>query len=230
MSKQDQDKTASTSIGEDANETLPEIDERSNSKTASERTLFTSVLLSSPGPLVLGLGLIVGRSSTQMADFLRRTAELAAIICAYVVYRMTTKDGVNDEERRARLERNGNRFIGVMMCVAGVVMAAVALTSSNTDKGNVIPALVIALLGAVVNCAFWIRYTKLNRTDPNAIIATQARLYRAKTLVDTCVSAALLTVVLAPGTSAAAMVDIAGSILVSAYMMYCGAKTVHDSQ
>lgn len=33
------------------------------------RTLLTYVLFSMSGPIVLGLGLMVGRSSTQIADF-----------------------------------------------------------------------------------------------------------------------------------------------------------------
>ena len=45
-------------------------------KRSGYRTLRLSVLLSAPGPLVLGLGLMVGHSSTQISDFTRRTAEL----------------------------------------------------------------------------------------------------------------------------------------------------------
>ena len=194
------------------------------------RTLLASVLLSAPGPLVIGLGLLVGRSSTQIADFLRRTAELAAIVCAYVVYRMTSHAGAGDEARRNRLERGANRFIGAMMCVAGIAMAAVAVVSPATDKGNVVPGLVIAGMGFVVNGAFWLRYTALDRAQPNAIIGAQARLYRVKTLVDGCVTAALLTVLLAPGTSLAASVDLAGSLFVSAYMAYSGIKTARMAE
>ena len=36
---------------------------------SESRTLLWSVIMSSPGPLVVGLGLIAGRSSTQLADF-----------------------------------------------------------------------------------------------------------------------------------------------------------------
>ena len=193
------------------------------------RTLLTSVLLSAPGPIVLALGLLVGRSSTQMADFLRRTAELAAIVCAYVIYRVTAMDGSCDEERRARLERGANRFIGAMMCVAGVAMGVAAVVLPAADKGNVVPGLVIAGLGFAVNGAFAIRYAALDRAQPNAIIAAQARLYRAKTIVDGCVSAALLVVLLAPGTELASWFDLAGSLFVSAYMIYCGAKTIRQA-
>ncbi|MBP3893564.1 MAG: cation transporter [Atopobiaceae bacterium] len=197
--------------------------------SAESRTLLTSVVLSAPGPLVVGLGLLTGKSSTQLADFFRRTAELSAIICAYVIYRITSGSAANDELQKLRLERGANRFIGGMMVLAGMAMAVLAIVAPNSEKGNVVPGIVIAMLGFVANGIFWIRYTSLNRATPNAIIAVQARLYRAKTFVDGCVTAALLTVLLNPGTELAAMVDLAGSVIVSLYMVYCGIKTMRAS-
>ena len=52
-------------------------------KKSGSQTLLWSVIMSSPGPLVVGLGLLVGQSSTQIADFVRRSSELLAIIVAF---------------------------------------------------------------------------------------------------------------------------------------------------
>ena len=199
-----------------------------SSKKSGSRTLLMSVLLSAPGPLIIGLGLLVGRSSTQIADFIRRSAELLAIIMAYVVYQITTKDGVCDEVRKAKLERLSNIFVGAMMCVGGTFMMALAILSDNADKGNVIPGLVIALLGVIANSIFWVKYTKLNNAEPNAILAVQARLYRAKTLVDGCVTTALLSVVIAPASQLSIWLDFIGSIIVAVYLIWCGIKTIRD--
>ena len=49
-------------------------------KKSGAKTLLWSVIMSSPGPLVVGLGLLAGSSATQIADFVRRSAELLAII------------------------------------------------------------------------------------------------------------------------------------------------------
>ena len=200
-----------------------------SSKKSGSRTLLMSVLLSAPGPLIIGLGLLVGRSSTQIADFIRRSAELLAIIMAYVVYQITTKDGVCDEVRKAKLERLSNIFVGAMMCVGGTFMVALAILSDNADKGNVIPGLVIALLGVIANSIFWVKYTKLNNAEPNAILAVQARLYRAKTLVDGCVTTALLSVVIAPASQLSIWLDFIGSIIVAVYLIWCGIKTIRDA-
>ena len=196
-----------------------------SNRTTGSRTLLTSVLMSAPGPVILAIGLTAGQSSTQIADFLRRTAELLALICAFAVYRMTA-DGRRD---KALLEKRSNLFVGAMMILGGALMALVTLLSRGGDKGNVIPGLVIALLGVIANTLFWRKYTRLNRQEPNAILAVQARLYRAKSLVDTCVTLALLAVAVAPGSAAAMYLDFAGSLVVAAYLVWCGAKTVREA-
>lgn len=197
-------------------------------KKSGTGTLMWSVIMSAPGPLVVGLGLLAGRSSTQIADFARRSAELLAIIMSFVVYQLTTQNGACDEGRRQILEKRSNRFVGGMMCLAGTIMAVLALTVTNDDKGNVIPGLSIAVMGVIANSIFWYRYTRLNRTEPNAIIAVQARLYRAKTLVDISVTTALLSVLIAPQNPISDWLDLVGSLIVAGYLILCGIKTMYE--
>ena len=199
-----------------------------SSKKSGSRTLLMSVLMSSPGPLVVGLGLLSGRSATQIADFFRRSSELLAIIMAYIVYKITTKDGACDEIRKAKLERISNLFVGAMMCLGGSIMLVLAFFSENTDKGNVIPGLSIAVLGVIANTLFWRKYTRLNKAEPNTILAVQARLYRAKSLVDSCVTVALLSVVLAPQSPVSYLLDLAGSVIVAVYLIFCGIQTIRE--
>lgn len=197
-------------------------------KKSGTKTLLWSVIMSAPGPLIIGLGLLVGRSSTQIADFVRRSSELLAIIMAYIVYKITTKDGVCDTARKDKLERFSNLFVGVMMCLGGALMLLLAFVSENEDKGNVIPGLAIALLGVIANTIFWRKYTKLNKQEPNAILAVQARLYRAKSLVDTCVTVALLSVTLFPGSAVSYYLDLIGSVIVALYLIWCGIQTIAE--
>lgn len=199
-----------------------------NSKKSGSRTLLMSVLMSSPGPLVVGLGLLSGRSATQIADFFRRSSELLAIIMAYFVYKITTKDGTCDDARKARLERYANLFVGAMMCLGGSIMLVLAFFSDNADKGNVIPGLSIAVMGVIANTLFWRKYTRLNKANPNAILAVQARLYRAKSLVDSCVTVALLSVALAPQSPVSYWLDLVGSIIVAGYLVLCGIQTIRE--
>jgi divalent metal cation (Fe/Co/Zn/Cd) transporter len=195
-------------------------------KNSGERTLLASVLLSSPGPLVLGVALFFGRSSTQLADFIRRTAELAAIIVSWVVFRILHKDGEPEPSLKERLEGTANTCVGVAMFLSGLVMLFIALSSSNAERGNVIPGLIIALLGVLVNSWFWLRYRKLNRERHDAILAVQSMLYRAKSVVDTCVVLALTFVVLAPTAPITRFVDLGGSVVVAVYLMRNGFITI----
>ena len=197
-----------------------------NQKKTGTKTLLWSVIMSAPGPLIIGLGLFVGRSSTQIADFVRRSSELLAIIMAYIVFSITTKDGVCNKEQKEKLERLSNLFVGAMMCLGGTLMLLLAFVSENEDKGNVIPGLIIALLGVIANTIFWRKYTKLNKAEPNAIIAVQARLYRAKSLVDTCVTIALLSVAVFPESSFSYYLDLIGSVIVALYLIWCGIQTI----
>lgn len=204
------------------------MSQENNQTKSGTKTLLWSVLMSAPGPLIIGLGLFVGRSSTQIADFVRRSSELLAIIMAYVVYKITTKDGVCDITKKEKLEKFSNLFVGAMMCLGGSLMLLLAFVSENEDKGNVIPGLAIALLGVIANTMFWRKYTKLNKQEPNAILAVQARLYRAKSLVDSCVTVALLSVVLLPNSPLSYYLDLIGSVIVAFYLIWCGIQTIAE--
>ncbi|MBR6568811.1 MAG: cation transporter [Clostridia bacterium] len=199
-----------------------------SNKKSGNRTLLMSVLMSSPGPIIVGLGLIAGKSSTQLADFVRRSSELLGIILAYVIYRITSKNGEIDTGKKARLEKMSNIFVGATMCIGGAIMLVLAFVSKEQEKGNVIPGLIVALLGVVANTLFFIKYTRLNRVEPNAIIEVQARLYKAKSLVDMCVSAALLSVVIAPQSTFSYYLDKTGSVIVAVYLLWCGLRTVYE--
>ena len=103
-------------------------------KKSGAKTLLWSVIMSSPGPLVVGLGLLAGSSSTQIADFVRRSAELLAIIMSFVVYSLLAKDGIGTSVDKRKLERRSNMFVGAMMCLAGTIMAVLTFTMNQDDK------------------------------------------------------------------------------------------------
>ena len=167
--------------------------------------------------------------ATETTQIVRRSAELLAIVMSFIVYRFTTKNGECDEIKRKKWEKRSNAFVGAMMCLAGVIMALLALTVTSGDKGNVVPGLVIAVLGVIANSIFWRKYTRLNRESPNAILAVQSRLYRAKALVDISVTTALLSVLIAPQSEVSYWLDMIGSLIVAGYLAGCGVKTVREA-
>jgi len=214
---------------EQANVKNPQDSNFKNPKQTGANTLLLSVILSSPGPLVVGIGVFMGRSSTQLADFVRRSAELCAILVSYFIYRILHKEGTEPEiNRKIKLEQTANLFVGTSMCLSGIAMFFIAILSDNSEKGNVIPGLVIAFLGLVTNSLFWLRYTKLYKQNGDAILKAQSHLYRAKSFVDAAVFIALMVVFLAPLSPAAYWVDIIGAVIVSIYLLTNGANILRN--
>lgn len=183
-----------------------------------EGTLLTSVLLSAPGPLVLAMALIYGRSSTQMADFIRRSLELTALIVSYGIFRYTTRTG-RSQAQETKLLRLADLFVGGSMCLSGPAILFLALTSFGQENGNVLPGLVIALLGVAANGLFYLRYSTLYKNDPHSIFLLQKKLYRAKFLVDMVVSFSLSAVLLFPDSPGTSYIDLTGSVAVSLYLV-----------
>lgn len=188
------------------------------------RTLLASVLLSAPGPLVLGLGLLLGNSTTQIADFVRRTVELAATVVSWCVYR-STLDLSKDDKKRVRLERRVDIYVGIAMFISGVAMGFLAFIGliRPPEKGNVLPALIIAALGVISNGILALNYTASNLKTPNDVIKAQRALYRTKTIVDGLVCCALIGVMLSTGTTAR-IADFVGSLAVTAVLCVNGFK------
>ena len=191
------------------------------------KTMLTSILMSAPGPLIVGYGLLVGRSATQLADFVRRSAELMALVVAYITFRMTGRDGL-ETSRIRQMEKRSNLFVGGAMCLSGWIMLLIVLFSENAEQGNVIPGMAVALMGVIANTIFWFRYRKLGIQQNNSILMVQSRLYQAKSMVDLCVTAALLVVLIAPGSAAAFWFDKVGSAVVAGYLCWCGGKTIFE--
>ncbi len=195
---------------------------------SEKRTMLMSVVMSAPGPLILLFALTAGRSSTQIADLVRRSAELLALVLAYVTFCLTEK--FEDPAKKMQYERRTNLFTGLMMCLGGGIMLVLALVSGQEAEGSVIPSMAIALMGVIANSLFWRKYRALNKADPNAIVAVQARLYRAKALVDACVVIALLGVWLLPGSKISCYLDMVGSGIVALYLISCGIQTIRENK
>ena len=85
------------------------------------------------------------------------------------------------------------------------------------------------LLGVIANTLFWIKYTRLDKENPNAILSVQARLYRAKSLVDCSVASALLALAIKPSSMVLDRLDLIGSIIVSVYLIWCGIRTAYEA-
>lgn len=172
--------------------------------------------------------MLASQSATQTADFMRRTAELVAVFVSWLVYRRLQRDPAIGAAERLRLERTANLFVIGAVIGSGLLLLLLALSrlSAHQPGGNVIPGLIIAVLGFITNGWFWFRYRATNRAEPDAVIAAQEALYRTKTSVDLCVTVALGAVALAPAHPLTRYVDTIGSITVAIYLLWSGARLI----
>jgi divalent metal cation (Fe/Co/Zn/Cd) transporter len=191
-----------------------------------EKTLLIALLLSAPGPLITGFAAISSHSTTQLADFIRRSMELAAMFIAWWVFRQIQRNMKLKQADQTRLEHaSGFSVAGAMLC-SGMVMLAIALSRLSVFEpgGKVTLGLIIAILGFLTNGWFWLRYRALTREQYSSVIAAQQTLYRAKMSVDLCVVVALAAVAIAPAHPATRYVDILGSIIVAGYLLWNGLR------
>ena len=164
------------------------------------KVLLTALLLSTPGAVVTGIAALSSHSTTQYADFIRRSMELVAMFISWWVFYQLQRNQNLGEADRTRLEREAGLGVAIAMGGSGIVMLVIAQSrlSAFEPGGKVMMGLMIAVMGAVMNIWFWRRYTVLSREQYSAVIAAQQKLYRAKALVDLCVVSALTAVVIAP--------------------------------
>ena len=189
-----------------------------------EKTLLTSFLLSAPGPIVTGIAAITSHSSTRIADFLRRTAELIALFVSWWVYRKLLRRIDSDDAYRASMERMANLTVAGAMMSSGIAMLVVGVARLFVYEanGSTVMGLIIAVLGLITNTWFWRRYRNITREGFDPVIAGQQRLYRAKACVDLCVVTALISVAVAPNHPATQYIDALGCIVVAFYLFYNG--------
>jgi divalent metal cation (Fe/Co/Zn/Cd) transporter len=200
----------------------------SNEQAASrEKTLLAAFLLSAWAPLTTGIAVVISRSTTQVADFIRRTAELVALFVSWQVFRYLQRNNKLDAARRARVERIAGTSVGVALGCSGIVMLGLAISriSSFEPGGNVYLGLGIAALGLITNTWFWRRYTRMTREHFNPVIETQIQLYRAKAFVDICVITALSAVAINPLHPATRYIDVLGSVAVAMYLLWSSWRT-----
>ena len=196
-----------------------------------ERTLAWAASLSAFAPLATGAAVAMSQSSAQVADFVRRSVDLLALVSSWWTYRRIGRAPSLTPSAQRRLERRVTLLVAIALGLSGCVTLALTLLRAGRFEpgGNVALGLSVAVLGLLFNGAFWRRYARMQRAHPDAIIDAQRRLYRSKAAVDVSVIVALATVAVAPGHPVAGAVDTAGSLAVAVYLLVASVKTARGA-
>lgn len=192
-----------------------------------QRTLLTAILLSMWAPLTTGWAVLLSHSTTQTADFIRRTVELFALLVSYLIFRHIVSQPHIEPSQQERLEKITAICVAGAMFCSGITMLILGISrlQTFTPGGNVYPGLAIAFLGILVNTGFWRRYARFNKENPQTVMGAQQTLYRAKAFIDLCVLLALTAVALDPYHPSTRYIDISGSFVVALYLLGSGIKT-----
>lgn len=198
---------------------------KNNDISKGEKTMLTAIILSAPGPLATGIPAILSRSATQIADFIRRTTELIAIIISWQVYKKIHQRD-EDFDYKEKLVRISKMAVTIAMVLTGITMFSIGIARffTNDVSGKVALGLFTAIIATVFNTFFSLKYKALARDFNNPIIKGQYKLYKAKAYVDVVVVIALATVFIAPKSELARYVDAIGCIAVAIYLLYNGIK------
>ena len=189
------------------------------------RTLAWSLALSAWGPPVTAVAVVLSHSTTQWADFVRRSTELAAIGVAFLAHRRTASGDVSDAIR-ARWQARARTVTRAALAVTGVAIVVVAALRVGTFQptGPLWIGLSVASAGLAVNAVFWRRYARLERAAADPIVTSQRVLFRAKCLVDAGVVASLAASATLADPPLAHAVDLAGSLGVATYLLWSAAR------
>jgi hypothetical protein len=185
-----------------------------------ERTLALAVALSAWAPFATAIAVVLAPSTTQVADFVRRTVELVAMALAWATARHLRRHPDVAPAVAARWARSTAIAAAIALAVSGAATAVGLVVGARwAPGGDVRLGLAVATLGLLVNAAFWVRYRALGRGRADPIVDGQRRLYRAKVVVDAAVVAALATPRWAPAGLWTTLVDRAGAAAVAAYLL-----------
>lgn len=212
--------------GSTGNLRLPRDERRQSSEEdrlsrEKDRTLLMAWLLSLWAPIASGVAVAIGRSAVQVADLLRRTSELIALIAAWAVNRKVSRASSMGAAEAARLESMSGLLVAAIMVMsfAFILWNAVSRIVDPRPTGTIVPGMLIASGGAIVNGYFWHKSRRLSSSGPSPIFETQWRLYRAKTSMDLSVIVTLsLTRLLGPKPWSG-YIDPGGSILVASFLL-----------
>ncbi len=186
-----------------------------------KKTLILSIVFSSFGPFVLLWALFLNTSTTQLADFLRRTVELSVLILAFWMFLRLEKQ----PSRKCYYQKIMYRTSGGVLILSALflfVVLVINLVNPVAPTGNVILGLSVAALGVVFNAYFSIRYKGFNLDKPNAVMDTQGKLYQAKTVVDVNVVITLGSMLVFTNPTVLYAIDSVGTSVIVVYLMIRG--------
>lgn len=183
---------------------------KDNTKTLSKALLLG--VLSTTTTLITA---IIGRSTTQIVDLLRRLMETLSTLFSLILFKHNLKEV--SEEKIAENNKRVNIIINVTLVISGILMVFIGIVKYKLGIGhkNVVPGFFVSLLGVILNFYFVTKYRKSLKERYESIIHSQFKLYTTKTIVDSCVMLTMGVMIIFPKWGYLSLLDAITSIIVA---------------
>ncbi|NBG88713.1 cation transporter [Isachenkonia alkalipeptolytica] len=192
-------------------------------KKEKERTLRAAWMISASAPLVTGFAFYQSGSVSVLADFFRRTLELMVLFSNWLIYKkiLKSEEGVKEIDTK-KLEGYAARGVMGVMAISFFVIFLNALRQLQDPQplGEIWAAMIIGILGILVNGSFWWKNRALAKKEASSIFYAQWKLYRAKALMDVTLIIILSSSRIFEAYPLSLYFDPVGSIIMSFFLLY----------
>ncbi len=187
-----------------------------------KKTLMLSIILSAFGPFITLAAVFMSTSSTQLADFIRRTIELFVLVMAFIIYEKLAHPSLSEQKKTQykTIMRLSLLIILSLTTISLLGLVLYNLTTQALPEGTIWLGFSVAVLGIGFNGAFWWRYSRFDQASPHTVMHSQKKLYQAKTLVDINVTIALGAYGLFGASQVIFWLDIVGTLVVALYIVW----------
>lgn len=169
---------------------------------------------------------IIGRSTTQIVDFIRRLMETLSTLISLLLFKHNLKE--KSEIKISENNKSVNTIINVTLVISGALMVFIGIVKYQLGIGhkNVVPGFFVSLIGVILNFYFVMKYKKSLKERFEPIISSQYKLYATKTVVDSCVMLTMAVMIVFPTWGYLNLLDAISSILVAIILVSQGVKNL----
>ena len=197
-----------------------------------EKTLRAAWMISLLGPFVTTYAFLVSQSATIFADLLRRTTELLSLFFSWFIFKKVNKTSITKPIYYSdKLENLSGLFISIVMFFSFglIIVNTINEFADPKEVGWILPGLVIALFGVIINGYFWKRHRSLAKEESTPILEAQWQLYRSKTVVDSSVVITLVSSEIFTPYEWHLYIDPVGSIVVAIFVLASAIKVFKET-
>ena len=192
----------------------------------NEKTIKKALILGILSTTTTLITAIIGRSTTQIVDFIRRLMEMISTLVSLLLFRHNLK-----EVSQQKIEQNNKRvkvLINLTLIASGIMMIFIGIVKYRLGIGhkNVIPGFIVSLLGVILNFYFFLKYRSLLKVKYEPIIQSQYNLFKTKTIVDSCVMLTVGVMIVCPTFAYLDLLDFICSVVVSIVLCFQGIKNL----